>query len=861
MHKYYLKIIFNLFCVLFCAINSFAQTETIRFKHIGIDKGLSQNAVMDIAQDKNGFLWIATSDGLNRYNGHEIKVYRSDYQDTSSLISNILKRLFVDSKDRLWITSERGGLGLFQKKSDDFRFFQNHENESVYTISTNIVEDKNGMLWFAIDRSGLVQFNPNDYSFKVFPLNNLELSHCVFNSVNIYEGNIWVSLRDHGIAFFDISRQKFLEENTPDISSLDQHTRKICISDNNIFVGTKNGIYYYRKELNDFKFLEIEGFNKSISEVNSIVCSDSVLWFNSQDRGLFKYDLKSKILNIYKDNTNSKFALSYPSVVSLLIDRQNILWIGTYGGGLNKMSSTLPFKLYTYDKYDPYSLAHNSSREILKDHSNRLIVASYNGVSIFDEDKRNRFDLPYDAKYDNTRIPAGKHLLSKAVYSIELDGEDKLWIGHEGSGIQCYNFKSKEFKNYWMTSKQSISIKLNFISSIKKDHEGNILAGTMEGLFIKKPTKDKFEPFPLYDSNNNENPEIHDIFLDPDSAVFLASDNGLYFLKNDKLKFINCLDYVSDTVAFCKVQNKMKSISSINDSTLLISTSGSGILKFVYKIEDSKLIVKEFSPVNNSIIKTQTVYGILCENDSTIWFSTNTGIYRYNLYSNLIYHFTYSDGLQGNEFNSTSFYKDKQGIMYFGGINGINAFNPGKIDLKKQETKLFFESIQFGDSSITNLFNKNISKVNINYGKNPVSVKYLGLNLDRPDNINYFVQLVGVDPEPKFMGKQREVNYFNLSPKTYEMRIWAGNLNAINLSENYESLNISIIPPFYLSNWFKVIMFLLFGNIVYLIIRRRTKDLRREKERLEKQVQLRQKEIENQKLENEIATSKAVIKG
>lgn len=848
--------LFALYCS-FPIVN--AQTETVRFKYIGIDKGLSQNSVMDIVQDHKGFLWIATRDGLNRYNGYEIKVYRSSYEDSSSLFSNILKKLFIDSKGRLWIASERGGLTLYNEETDNFKLFL---NDQAQTISSNIVEDNNGNLWFTVDRKGIVKFNTEDFSHKYIPIENLNISRNIFSRVSIINGLLWIGMRDLGIKIYNINNDKFVDEKHlfPNINSIDQQVREIKQDVfGNIFIGTINGIYYLNRNHNKFKFLEIDGFESRGSLINTILCTDSILWFSSHDRGLFKYNLKDKSLNIYKDNANSKYALSYPLVTSIYQDNQNILWIGTFGGGLNKMSSRLPFKLFTHDENDPNSLSHNSSRDIIKDNQGQLIVASYDGVKVFNDSIS--YNLPYKYEVEPHNINKNQ-LLSNSIYSLDIDKTDLLWIGHEGNGIQSYNFKTKRFQNYMLESKNPLLYKENYINVIKATKKGNVYAGTMEGLFIKKTNQNSFVKLALSQNPEIDNsPQIHDIFENLNGALFIATDNGMYYLYNDVIKHINCEIYRTKISGVCESKSKMKCINALNDSTILIGTSGSGILKLKYSIENNELIVNDLFTIDNQVIKRQTVYGILNENDSTIWFSSNTGLYRYNIFNNEIYNFTYSDGLQENEFNSASYYKDSKGVMYFGGINGINAFDPEKIKLEKHETKLYINSVQFGDSIIPNFFNTQIKKLHINYGKTPLSVDFFGLNLDRPDNTNYFVQLVDLDSKPRFIGKQREVNYFNLSPGEYELRLWTGNLNTYNPSKDYQSLSFYIIPPFYLTKLFIASVIVIICLLIYSFVKQRMKHLTKERDRLEKEVQMRQTIIENQKLENEINTSKAVISG
>lgn len=848
----YLSLIFS------SAFNVIAQTPTTRFQHIGIEDGLSQNAVMDICQDSTGFLWIATNDGLNRYNGYELKIYRNNFEDSSSINSNIIKKLMVDSKDRLWISTDNGGLSLYQKESDNFKNFSKEFGDIKFTISSNIYEDKNGLIWFAVDKIGLIKFNPENYNYKVFSILK-KSNRNIFSSIEGVNDELWITTRDSGLVMFSLS-QETISRNTKDFADnlgLELQTRTIgrgtC---GNIFVGTLNGIFQYNFETDRFFEIKIDKWDSKYAEVSNLIVSDSVLWFGSKSNGLFQYNLKTKSLKVYDRNTYSKFALSYSYVSSLFCDREKNIWIGTYGGGLDKMNENLAFKLYTHNARDSFSLANPSSRQIIQDRFGKVYVASYAGVRIFNNKTKTAYNLPYSRSVELDK-KTNKSLLSISARALYLENDSLLWIGLEGTGVQKFNFNTNSFQNFSLESANSIQFKSNFVSNLSKGKKGAIWAATLDGLYKKDSLANKFEIFSLDESKE---PEVLNLFHHPNGAIFIASQHGLYFNYKDKTQLIKCPEPTMKN-APCLLNSKLTSILALNDSTLIIGSAGNGIIEFRYTFEADSLRVKRYTPFQNDIIHTQTVYGILSQNDSIVWFSTNTGLYNYNIFTNAVSNFTYKDGLQENEFNYTSYYKANDGEMYFGGISGVNSFYPEEIGFENKINKVYFDHIQFGNKHANNLYYNGITSLRIPYDNNNISVEYFGLNLNRPDNINYFVQLIGLDQEPIFRGKQREVSYFNLAPGKYELRVWASNLNTIDNEDNFESIDLVIVPPIYLRLWFKTILGVLVLALFIVLIQYRMARLKKDKKELKREIEYRKKQIENQTLENEITISKMLIKG
>lgn len=859
--NYYPLTLVLLFFLSFLDIKS--QTPTVRFQHIGLEEGLSQNAVMHIVQDSTGFIWIATRDGLNRYNGYDLKVYRNDYEDSTSIYKNAIKCLKVDSKNRLWIAPENGGLILYRRKTDDFSNEFNLINGKQFSISSNIIEDDNGLLWFCVDKVGLVKYNPENKEHEVFGLLNQKQKKMFFFIKQVGD-RFWITTYDSGLIMFDfvkneVSKRTIDYENNMGIPN---ETRNICTDENGIvYVSTLHGIYKYIPESLEFELLEIPDFNSKYSDISAIHLENSLLWFVSKHRGLFKYNLSNNEFTFYPSNPKSKYALSHAFVTCIFQDRQNNIWAGTYGGGINKIDIDLPFDLYIHNPEDNFSLANSSSRKILKDKNGRLVVASYNGVRVFDNKKKEAFDLPYQiGNNDFESEKYSKSLASLTARALEWENDHQLWIGFEGSGIQLYDFNTQVFENFSLLSEKSTQFKSNVLSTIVKDADGIVWAGTSDGLYFKTPSDNDFQ---IYSLNQDQEPIIDHVFAHPEGYVFVASNFGIHFINGGEETLINCKNVSNNLIRTnCEIINRVTFITDLNDSTLILGSSGNGILDLIYNIESDSLSIKKIEIIENETIKKQTVYAIIQQNDSIIWFSTNEGLFKYNYYTDEVINYSYIDGLQGNEFNYNCYYKDDNGIMYFGGINGINSFNPNKVSLENYNTKLYYDNIQFGDSVISELHSyDNDINISIPYKDNQISIEYFGINLDRPNSINYFVQLVGEDYKPIFVGKQREVNFFNLEPGVYELRVWATNLNNLNSSNNYSSLFFFIKPPFYLMLWFKVLILLFIALLLLIGIKMRTSGLLKQKERLEKEVLLNQKKIENQKLENEIITSKAVIQG
>jgi ligand-binding sensor domain-containing protein len=808
----------------------FSQEYDLRFTHLSVQDGLSENAVTSIFQDRDGFLWLGTHDGLNKYDGYNFTIYNHEPNDPSSLSSNIIHTIYQDRSGVLWIGTDRG-LNRFNTHTGTFIRFL-HDPGNPKSLDDNFVrviyEDSQGMLWVSNNR-GLDQLDRANNTFIHFrpeANNKKSLSHHMVNAM--YEdrdGVLWIGTMGGGLNTFNRENGEFshfLHDEADPNSLSNNHIGAICESNTgSLLIVTFDGcINTYDKDSNKIVRLDI-GLPKHLlwppeEDLSIILDREGYLWIGTYGKGIIKYNFNKNTYKRYQYDSFGKDKLSHNRINCIYRDRSNILWIGTEGGGLNKfIGEKEKFYHYRHEPGNPKSLSYNFVHPIYEDrHGTIWIGTGGKGLDKLDPDTGHFYNYRHISGNSNS-------LSHDYVRSIREDPQhgEILWIATEGGGLNRFNTLKGTFKAYRHDPEDPNSLSHDRISSALVDKDGILWLGTDKGLDKFHRDKEIFTHY-LFRPDFFKNNKVFLVFEGRSGYLWLGTwgfglfkfdkESGVFTPYSNEPNNKNSLSHDIVSVIFEDSQERF-----------WVGTYGGGLNKFDKKTGTFRHYTKREGLVNN------VVYGILEDSSGSLWISTNKGLCSFNPETENFRSFDVKDGLQSNEFNSGSYCLARDGRMYFGGINGINVFYPEKIrdnpyvpPVVLTSFRIFDQERKLGDDITKD------KEVILSYQQNFITFEFAALDFTRPEKNMYAFKLEGLDKKWNFTPSQRRfANYTDLDPGEYTFRVKGSNNDGI-WNEIGAHLNIIITPPFWQTWWFRLLGLLGFAGFSYFVIQMSKKYLR-----------------------------------
>lgn len=786
---------------------SYAQSKNLIFNNINIEQGISQSTIEDIFQDSEGYIWLGTNDGLNRYNGYEFKIYNyEEYQN--SISHNGITDITEDKYGNIWVNTV-SGVNKINKKT---------EKISNYTeINGKIKEDSTTEIIVTKDNNILV---------------------------GTYEGlNIYNAKEDR----FDI----ILEEKDGILSS--------CIYsidediNGNIWIGTELGLNKLSK---DFKVLETY---TSESEIYNIFCDDEngFVWAGSDSSGLLKIDTKTKEVTQYINDIEDENSIPANQVGAIIRDIKGNLWVGTTNGLARYNEKNDSFDVYKNKVYDKNSLVYNDVRSIIEDREGVLWVGTYSGISIFDTES--------SIKYYNAGLDDGYLLSENMVHGIYEDDEGYLWIGSRTKGVNIIDRENNTSKSINMENNNVIqSNSINDITGYKDF----IFVATDAGVLKINKKENTIQNYNLEDGLIGEN--VKDIFVCDKNYLWIGSTNGLNLLDIENDKIIDMTDYVDEgsyvryvyqgqdgsyyigflrdgglgiiepnskeTKYYKNIPNDKTSISSNRVRYINEDSKGNiwiGTSYGLNKYDPKTKVFKRYTTIDG--IANNTIYGVLVDDNDNIWVSTNKGISQIDTKNNTVNNLSVTDGLQGNEFNGNAAFKSKSGELFFGGINGLNAFYSEDVNSINNKSKVIFDGFKVNDKDYLD-----INGLKFDNNTENIKIKFFTPVYSSNKNISYEYELIGSNSS-KATTKENYVIYNDLLPGKYTFKVRAVDSRG-DISDS-ETIEFSIKYPFWMS---PIACFIYLVIAILFIINNKYK-----LKYLDRLVKLRTKELEEQMIKNE----------
>lgn len=829
-------------------------SQDIRFKHLTIDDGLSQNTVYDIHQDTHGFLWLATQDGLNRYDGLRFKIYKHSPTDSTTLAHNFVNVITPCVHGNLWIGT-LDGVSLYQYKKDKFnnRFSEGQEFERLQQTSVNdILVRQDGSTWFATSK-GLFYYNPgHKVQYIPYQKQNAE-SESTYAIFPLSENQLLLGT-NHGIFVINTAERK-IEQFQMTKTGLLKDTKIEYIVDIEKQEGgliwmasTGVGLIAYNPDTGSARLFSKNSEQKPQLKDNMLTditfSKDGNLWLGSYS-GLQKIDLKNQNLEYFEHKSYREHSLGKGDVTKVFCDSTGNVWVGLSGGGLSMYSPIKnKFHLETTQIKDENSLPSSMIMDILKDREGHVWVGSSgSGLHQYLPEKDSYRTFSYE--------PENPHgLNSNFIYSIYEDLSGTIWVGTNGWGVNTYDSDKERFVQYDDDNPIG-QLNNNIINKIYQSHDSTMWFATMSGVFFYSDKNE--DPCHLEAINNDQslaNNEVWEIFEDHTGHVWIGTLKGLTRLNEQRKIVNNYRKKPGDSASL--PSNSVNSITEDHKNRLWLATDA-GICLYNRREDNFKAMY------DNHNLPSGVIYDILHHNGK-LWLSTNSGLYSFELDTKIVRHFTENDGLQSDEFNMGAAFKAPDGEMLFGGINGYNRFYPDSIKISQYKPnviitdfKLFNKSVPVGTFGGRTILKNPIyleEKIELSHEDQVLTFEFASLDMASPHDISYKYIMENFDDKWTTINTNKPITYTNLEPGRYIFKVKGTNADGV-WSDKTASLRIHVVPPFYQTVTFRIGIVLAIVLLIYLFIKLRERRLNSEKLKLERIVKERTKQLTTQNQEME----------
>ncbi|MCF2447434.1 response regulator [Dyadobacter sp. CY345] len=856
---------FTVFWLLFSGIcSSFGQTQNFRFKHLTTNDGLSQSQVSAILKDKRGFMWFGSEDGLNKYDGYKFTHYKHDPNDEASIADSYIQDLLEDNAGNLWIATSNG-LDRFDR---DKNCFIHYNDRSVQYDIQDIFQDSKNRIWLATNQ-GLFLLNTQTGAFKSYQhvgKRKYGLAYpYVYNVKEDNNGALWLGT-DEGLFRFDVQTGKVKEyfKGDGDEKSLVSDWVMALYKDQkgNIWVGTHGGgVSLYNFKTDDFRtFLNNPRDNNSLAH-NDILCInegfDGKIWIGTENGGLSILNPDKNIFSNFAHNPNDPATLSNNSIYSIYNDDAGNVWLGTYAGGVNFLPNFgEKFTSYHEISGNPNSLSNNTVLAIQGDADGDKIWIGTDGGGL------NLFHRKTKTFKQFRNDPNNKNSISNDyVISIIQVSRDVLGLGFHNGGFDLFNVKTGIAEHHISIENDQNTLSISDVNNMFKDRDGNIWLGTWKGglnfFDVKTGKVTRYRHNPLAKTSLSGD-IVTTVFQDKTGNIWVGTYNGLNLLSSDRKQFMHYQHIMGDKNGLS--HNKIQSILEDEKGNLWLGTVGGGLNYF----NRSTKTFTAYTEKNG--LPSNVVFAIQRDAKNNLWLSTNKGISCFNPQKKTFKNFTTSDGLQGNEFRDNSAYQASDGQMFFGGVNGFSTFYPDS--LKENNFippiyitgfQIFNKPVTVGDKSGT--LEKDITetkKIMLTYDQSVFTFEFAALSYSVPGKNQYAYKLEGFDKVWNYIGGNRTATYTNLNPGTYTFRVKGSNNDGV-WNELGNSVEVIIMPPFWLTWWFKLAGILVLISASIAFYRMRTFAIREQKRILERQIMERTEQLEFSIAEEKKAVQKAEL--
>ncbi|MBI9039108.1 MAG: histidine kinase [Bacteroidales bacterium] len=806
----------------------------ITTENVKIEKGLSQNSVFCILQDKLGYIWFGTWDGLNKYDGYKFYVYNK----TNGLSGQTINALYEDKKGIIWIGTDKG-LNKFNRKKQKFTHYLHNEENPQSIVDDNITtiaEDNDENLWIGTSH-GLSKFDKKTEGFQNYlnyPGDNRGIRSNVINKMCFDENDfLWIAT-NYGLIKFDKNnnRPTRFYHTSNDTGSLNSNTILFVYNDNsnNLYVGTDNGLNRFNASQKTFSKVHYccEDSIKSNRITSVFEDNSGNLWVGTGENGIFVREKNTNWFSHHINKNSDQKSLSNNMISCIYEDRTSTIWIGTLNG-VNKIDEDKgEFRIYRQLLPNGDNQSVNYIRSIIEDEAEVYWLATLAGINIVNLKTGENVIIQNDPYNNNS-------LSENNIRSIIKDRNHNYWIATDHSGLDKFDRTNNEFTHYTHGVLDTNCICDNKTSCLIEDYLGNIWVGTNDGLSRIDPETEEITNY-FNDPKDNESLShnfIRCFFEDSDSNLWIGTDDGLNKFARKDNKFIT---YKNDSLNPTSISdNRIFSIYEDKFGVLWIATVYGGLNKMDRETDEFKSYSKDKGLPHNLI------YDILEDENNNLWISSNWGLSKFNTFYEKFINYDATDGLQGNEFNLGASLKSSNGIFLFGGTNGLTYFIPEKIKTNLNKPPLVLTNFKiFNEEQGREIFN--YDTIRLNYDDNFFSFEFSALDFSSPLKNSYKYKLENYDKNWVIRdANTRFAEYTKVSPGTYYFKVKGSNNDGI-WNESELIITVIIKPPWWTTWFFRISFGVLMIVLIWFLINRRFKHVKSSHE-VEKKVLLFEKQL------------------
>ena len=826
--------------------NNSVEHKPFQFEYLTIDQGLTNNRVQYFSQDSSGYIWIATGNGVNKYNGYEVINYMHNPLDSNTILSNNTQFTFVDSKNNVWVGSS-GGLNLYNREKDIFVKFIHPDLDNEISTANDIAEDSLKNVWIGTN-NGLCCYNLESGEFQQYlPENNIGQTPNSISVRRLYidnENKILCTFSGNGFSIFNPEIKTFRhfvnEAGNPESISDNQIERIYQDKKGNIWIGTFNGgLNLFNPVNSTFKRYIIDETNSFSTRVRAIFEDPQGNLFFGTRNGIYLMDKTTQNFIHVAHTFHPYSILSMNSILNSYIDKQGGLWIGTYSGGINYTNLyRKPFLNFGAKKDNPFFLNNSNVYAILEDNKGDLYIGTEGGMSFLNRETGKFTHFIHNPDDPNS-------ISHNDIKCLELDANNNLWIGTNKGGLLQYNPRTGKFFNKLTHDPDNNnSISSNSIYNLFNDKNGNIW------ILFREDFVDIYNPVSMQFKHLNLN-SYSGFCENKDYILFGASDGfWKYEYKTDSFTFFNNDSLIGVTYSILE-DSKKKIWIGANDG--LVSYNPETNKYFKYSVKNG--------------YPFYDIYGVLEDSDHNLWLSSNSGLIKFmnvinDKDSKNFVVFDQNDGLQSKQFNYGAFYQSTTGEMFFGGINGFNSFFPDQI-----KNNPFYPEVVFTNLKINNklvcideeingriVLNKAFSETKqiiLKPKDDIITIEFAAIHFAQPEKNRYKYMMEGFDEEWYETDASRNfVTYSNLPQGEYIFKLLGSNNDGLWIKTPKE-LKIIVLPPFWKTWWFFLIIAVIIFFAIRFYITNREKALKEEKNVLESKIQEAVDQVEEKKQEIE----------
>ena len=814
--------------------HTYAQHAPVQFQQLAPKDGLSQATITAITQDSRGFLWFGTSDGLNRYDGYEFENYYHDSHDSTTLSNSEISALASTQQGDLWVGTQ-AGINLYQAKYD--RFLRLPASGLLDSLPiTQLLAMQDGSLWVGTPM-GLFHMAATGHIIEHYK-GPPHLPHPVVTALawEPTQNTLWIGTHE-GLVRLQIRPDQGRKFEILPVAGLAQVPIRALTTatQGTLFVGTDGGLIRLNQS-SEGGWLADHMHHEGVLSLGHCP-QQKVLWVGSQN-GLFRYPQDGlQLPEKYEAQSLDRNSISDNQVISIFQSKEGIWWFGA-SSGLNYFDPVaIKFSNYALAENAGLDLVDNKVWAVTSNQDGDLYLATESGLVQL---QLNGTMIRHKADPINP-----KALQEGRVRSLAWGPEGNLWVGTE-YGLQVYDPDRSEFRHMLLTEDSRSNINTaNLIRTLWWESPQRLWCGTKEGIFIVNPQGNVVEVIRAEPDNPNalQNNQIIFFYQDREEQLWIGTLHGLHHRRGDS----NTFDvYLHDP-------NRSSSLANNNLRSMIQDTKGRrwvGSKGGLDLMLDSGRF-KHYTVADG--LPNHVIYGILEDNKGRLWLSTNRGLSLFSPDEESFRNFDLSDGLQGLEFNTQSAGKTPDGRLLFGGINGLNAFDPDSLAFNEYAPPTYITGIDlFGApvelGSHTMPYSPLVlDTLRLNHRQDFLTIHFTGLSYTQSTKNRYQYRLLGFQDEWLEVGASRAASFTNLPGGDFIFEVRSAN-NDLIWNEEPTRLVILVAPALWETTGFRLVVLIVLLIITVALFQQRFNAIKRQKSRLEALVAKRTSQIEAQKV-------------